>query len=373
MFTSVIAVILLFITTACWDSKSTAPTSGDPATETSVPPAGNTGESPSDPSETASPYSVIAEHLRIPWVIAIDDETIYVTEREGNIVKIEDGSMIRKPVRLAKNVKHQGEGGFLGFVLAPDFSQTGQAYAYHTYEEDGKRLNRVVLLEEKENSWEEVKAFIENIPGSDIHDGGRMAFGPDGNLYITTGDASREELAQDLDSLAGKILRMTPDGGIPQDNPFPGSYVYSYGHRNPQGIAWTSDGKMYASEHGPSGRPGGHDEINLITAGSNYGWPEIIGDEQREGMVTPVYHTGDEAIAPSGVAMDSEDRLLVATLRGERLYRFDTLRRTMEVVFENAGRLRDVKIHNDQIYVITNNTDGRGTPSPTDDRLLRLK
>jgi glucose/arabinose dehydrogenase len=167
------------------------------------------------------PYTVLAEHLRVPWVIAFAGETIYISERAGNIVKIEGGTMIRKPVNLRKNVKVQGEGGFLGFVLSPDFSKTKQAYAYHTYEENGHTLNRVVLLEEKEESWEEVKVFIENIPGSRIHDGGRMAIGPDNHLYITTGDAGREELAQQLDSLAGKILRMSLEGSIPIDNPSP--------------------------------------------------------------------------------------------------------------------------------------------------------
>lgn len=327
---------------------------------------------PDSSASTRVAPTVLAERLRVPWAIAFDGDTIYISERGGNIVTIEGKTTTRKSVHLRKNVHNDGEGGFLGFVLTPDFSQTKQAYAYHTYVKGGEVLNRVVLLEEKGDGWEEVKVFIENIPGSFIHDGGRMAISPDNHLYITTGDSGRGELAQNLHSLAGKILRMTLDGRVPADNPFPGSYVYSYGHRNSQGIAWNDKGEMYNSEHGPSGDPEGYDEINIIKAGGNYGWPEIIGDEQQEGMITPIYHTGEAAIAPSGVAMDGENRLLVATLRGQKLYRYDPQDKKMKTLLENEGRLRDVKIHNGIIYVITNNTDGRGSPAENDDRLLRL-
>ncbi|WJH37286.1 PQQ-dependent sugar dehydrogenase [Paenibacillus sp. CC-CFT747] len=211
------------------------------------------------------------------------------------------------------------------------------AYAYHTYQEGNRTLNRVVLLQEKNGSWEEQKALLEGIPGGINHNGGRLAIGPDRLLYITTGDSGEEKLAQDPKSLGGKILRMTLDGRVPEDNPFIGSYVYSYGHRNPQGLAWDKQGTMYSSEHGPSGSPGGHDEINVIEKGRNYGWPVIIGDSKKDGMVSPVYQTGDTAIAPSGIAVDTEGKLLVTTLRGEKLFRFDPASRKLTPVLEGEG------------------------------------
>jgi glucose/arabinose dehydrogenase len=319
-----------------------------------------------------SEFQVLAKKLHTPWAIDFNGEQIYISERVGTIALIEGNQLTRQQIKLSKAVKQGGEGGFLGFVLAPDFSKTKQAYAYHTYEEAGKTLNRVVLLQESAAGWEEVSVLLEGIPGSSNHNGGRLAIGPDKNLYITTGDSTKDVLAQDLKSLGGKILRMTLAGDIPEDNPFANSYVYSYGHRNSQGIAWDKDGKMYASEHGPSGSPGGHDEINRIEPGKNYGWPLIIGDEKKEGLVNPLYHTGEKAIAPSGITFNADNLLLIATLRGEALYKYDPKSNKLKVVLENQGRLRDVKIHNGKTYLITNNTDGRGVPSADDDRLLLL-
>lgn len=324
-------------------------------------------------AKTGDAYTILAEKLRTPWSIQFDEDTIYVSEREGHIVKMSNGTVTRQKVKLNKPLKIQGEGGFLGIQLAPDFHNTRQAYAYHTYEEGGKILNRVVVLQEKNGAWEELKAYLEGIPGGNIHNGGRLAIGPDNMLYITTGDSGTDKLAQDVKSTAGKILRMTLDGKVPADNPFAKSYVYSYGHRNSQGIAWDKQGRMFSSEHGPSGDPGGHDEINLIEKGKNYGWPVIIGNAKKEGMVTPLYQTGDTAIAPSGIAIDPEGQLLIATLIGKKLYRFNPNTKQLTTMLEGEGRLRDVKVHNGGIYVLTNNTDGRGNPSATDDRLLMLK
>lgn len=318
-------------------------------------------------------YSVLADRLHTPWSIQFDGDTIYVSEREGNIVKIKDGTAMRQRVSLNKRLKVEGEGGFLGLELAPDFAASKQAFAYHTYEEAGKVFNRLVVIQETPQGWKEIKSYLERIPGGYIHNGGRLAVGPDKRLYATTGDSGQGQLAQDLKSNAGKILRMSLDGKVPSDNPFPGSYVYSYGHRNSQGIAWDGQGRMYSSEHGPSGSPGGHDEINLIKPGLNYGWPDIIGDEQKAGMINPLYHTGETAIAPSGIAIDSDNHIWIAALRGQKLYKYDPAAKTMPAILENKGRLRDVKIHNRNIYVITNNTDGRGKPSPDDDLLIVLK
>lgn len=315
-------------------------------------------------------YEVAAQGLQIPWAIAFDNDIIYISERRGSIVRLNRGEQARQEVQLAKKVHHEGEGGFLGFVLSPDFTTTQLAYAYHTYKEKGETLNRIVLLKQEEDSWLEQKALLEGIPGDLYHNGGRIAIGPDQMLYVTTGDAQKPAQSQDTDSVAGKILRMTLDGQVPEDNPFPNSYVYSYGHRNPQGLDWNADGDLYSTEHGPSGRPGGHDEINIITAGSNYGWPNIIGDAKQQGMVTPIYHTGEQAIAPSGTVIDAKGRLLIAALVGEALYRYDPSTAVMEVLFEGIGRIRDVKLVGDKFYLITNNRDGRGKPSDIDDQLL---
>ncbi|OUS74731.1 hypothetical protein B1748_20465 [Paenibacillus sp. MY03] len=322
-------------------------------------------------SGEGEPYVVLAEKLRIPWSITIYGSEFIVTEREGHIVVIADGQQKRQNVRLEKAVLHRGEGGMLGFLLAPDFDQSQLAYVYHTYEEGGKALNRIVQLKQEGAEWSEQKALLEGIPGSGNHNGGRLAIGPDGMLYATTGDAENRSEAQNRDSLAGKILRMTPDGDIPTDNPFPNSYVYSYGHRNPQGLAWTKDGSMYSTEHGPSGNPGGHDEINVIQPGANYGWPTVYGDDKKEGLTPPVYHTGNPAIAPSGTVIDDEGRLVIATLRGEAIYRYTPSTGEMAVIHKDEGRIRDVKLVGDKLYFITNNTDGRGgISSEAEDRLV---
>lgn len=325
-------------------------------------------------SDTAA-YEVVAEKLETPWAIALAQNAIYISERGGAVVKVQASRQTRQNVKLSKPVKAEGEGGFLGFALAPDFETSRQAFAYHTYEEGGERLNRIVLLRESADgkSWTEQRELLGGIPGAANHNGGRLAFGPDGYLYATTGDAQEETSAQDRASLAGKIVRIKRDGTIPADNPFPGSPVYSYGHRNPQGIAWDEAGVLYSSEHGPSGSPGGHDELNRITAGGNYGWPDIIGDERKEGMIAPLYHTGDDTLAPSGMAVDTSGSLLVTGLRGQSLVRFSTDASSHKTVVRTEGRLRDAAVKDGVVYVITNNTDGRGEPGNNDDRLLRLK
>jgi glucose/arabinose dehydrogenase len=354
-----ILMLLVMLLTAC--------TGNTPAPKTT-----DAGPHSSNPANPELGYEVIAKKLQAPWSIDFAHEVIYISERNGTIVRLEGSAFLRQKVKLDKAVNQVGEGGFLGFLLAPDYTTTKQAYAYHTYKEEGNTYNRVVLLQESAEGWHEIKPLLERIPGSNVHNGGRLAYGPDHNLYITTGDSSKGELSQDLRSLGGKILRMTLEGKVPQDNPFADSYVYSYGHRNSQGIAWDAQGLMYETEHGPSGSPGGHDEINLIEPGKNYGWPTIIGDEKHEGMINPLYHTGDPAIAPSGISIGADNQILIAALRGEKLFKYDPKTKQMQVLLENEGRLRDVKIHNGKIYLITNNTDGRGVPSDEDDRLLLL-
>lgn len=308
----------------------------------------------------------IAENLHVPWAITKKETTFYISERHGSIVSIntETGDAIRLPVQLQKKLYTGGEGGFLGLELIPNTNL--EAYAYHTYEEQGKVKNRVIRIEKQEDSWEEVDVLLEGIPGADIHNGGRIKIGPDQKLYVTAGDAANPDSAQNINVLSGKILRMELDGSIPADNPFQDSYIYSYGHRNPQGFTWTEDGQLYATEHGQSA----HDEINRIEPGRNYGWPVIQGDEQQENMETPLYHTNGNTWAPSGIAYDNGS-LYIATLRGEALRKFDLQTNEATILIDGNGRIRDVLIDNGEIYFITNNTDGRGNPAKNDDRLLK--
>ncbi len=210
--------------------------------------------------------------------------------------------------------------------------------------------------------------LLDKIPSGRVHHGGRLEIGPDNKLYATAGDATEPSLAQDKNALAGKILRLNLDGSIPNDNPFQNSYVYSYGHRNSQGIVWAPDGTMYASEHGNNR----NDEINRIEPGQNYGWPVIEGNVSQEGMMTPIFTSGNDTTwAPSG--MDFYDgKLYVAALRGTALLAFDIEKKEYREVITGLGRIRDVYIEGEMLYFVTNNTDGCGNPQPNDDKLYKI-
>jgi glucose/arabinose dehydrogenase len=317
----------------------------------------------------ASSVEVLATNLHIPWTITKKDETFFISQREGKIIEtnLETGLIKKQELSVTKAILHEGEGGLLGLVLAPDFESSGKAFAYYTYKEDLVTKNRVISLQKDGEKWTETKVLLEGIPGGRIHNGGRMRIGPDGMLYVTTGDSGNPDLSQDKESLAGKILRMNLDGTIPDDNPFKNSYVYSYGHRNPQGLAWDDEGILYSTEHGQSA----HDEINLIKPGQNYGWPVIQGDEEVPGMVKPIYNTGENTWAPSGIGYHN-GKLYIATLRDSKIRSFEISTKSVNIVHENSGRMRDVYIEQSQLYTITNNRDGRGTPKKDDDKLLKI-
>lgn len=328
----------------------------------------------------------VADNLEIPWSIAwAPDGTIFFTERVGNLRVIQDGTVLETPI-LSLEVGGV-EGGLLGIALDPNYSENHYIYLYFTYNNFLETQNKVVRYIESNLSLTEDKVLIENIPGGPFHDGGRIKFGPDGKLYITTGDAGNADLSQDLNSVAGKILRINSDGSIPEDNPFSDSPIYSYGHRNPQGLDWDKTGMLVATEHGPSGWHGvAHDEINLIVPGANYGWPDIIGSETMEGLITPILNTGDDTWAPSGAEFYKGDTIpqwsekyFVATLRGNHLHMIDFDLEKNKVIshqklFEGEyGRLRDVVTGPDgNLYVLTSNQDGRGSPAINDDRILRI-
>lgn len=320
-------------------------------------------------SSNEARIEVIASHLEAPWAINKLEDTFYITERTGKIAKIKNGEVTRQNVLLTKTLSTASEAGLLGLVLAPDFEQSNQAFAYYTYEKGREQFNRIVLLQLVEDTWHEKLVLVDEIPSGTYHHGGRLKIGPDRKLYATAGDASNPDFAQDVDSLGGKILRINLDGTIPEDNPFPSSYVYSYGHRNPQGIGWAQDGSLYASEHGQSA----NDEINKIYAGENYGWPIIEGIETQEGLITPLFTSGENITwAPSGMDF-YKDELFVAALRGEALLAFHLKTEEVREIVADVGRIRDVWIEQGVLYWITNNTDGRGTPSSKDDQLFQMK
>jgi glucose/arabinose dehydrogenase len=322
----------------------------------------------------------LVEGLEVPWSIGVlEDGSMYVTERPGRLLYVSRGS---KSVIASFTVANVGEAGLLGLAVHPERSY--EIYLYSTYDIGGSLANRVfrVKVNTSKGYVSDAKVVVDGIPGAPIHDGGRIRFGPDGRLYITTGDAARPELSQDLNSTAGKILRVEDDGSIPHDNPYPGSPVYSYGHRNPQGIDWhPPSGTLFSTEHGPVGR----DELNLIKPGGNYGWPYVAGVGGDSRYLDPVIDFGPTSIAPSGSSFattgprDVLNHLFIACLRGEVLVDVD-IDGDGNVLGYNLlykgvyGRLRDVVPHPDGgLLVSTSNRDGRGTPRRGDDRIVYLK
>ncbi|PIR87492.1 MAG: glucose sorbosone dehydrogenase [Candidatus Harrisonbacteria bacterium CG10_big_fil_rev_8_21_14_0_10_49_15] len=327
-------------------------------------------------SEVAEALTVIAQDLEIPWDFAfLPTGEILLTERPGRVLLITDNN--QQEIQVTDTIVTQhGESGLLGITLHPDFSNNQFVYLYHTQEtEDGLR-NRVVRYTFTGTALTRPLEIIGKIPGARYHDGGRIEFGPDRYLYITTGDATTEDLAQDRSSLAGKVLRLRDDGSIPADNPF-GTAIYSYGHRNSQGLAWDAYGRLWSTEHGRSGLSSGLDEINLIHSGENYGWPQIQGDKARRGMVKPATHSGPDITWAPASAAYYDASLFFGGLRGEALYEAVLEGETVVEVREHfkgqLGRIRTIRIGPDgYLYLTTSNRDGRGNPAPGDDKLIRI-
>lgn len=322
--------------------------------------------------------TTLAVNLEIPWALVFlpaspqggPDKSILFTERPGRVRIIDNKGILNpNPVAVINDVRHQGEGGLLGITIHPDFSNNHFVYLYYTYSNiNNNTLNRVVRFEFEGNKLQNQKIIVNGIPGASNHNGGRIKFGPDGFLYITTGDAQEPSFSQNKNSLAGKILRMTDEGKPAPDNSFSNS-VFSLGHRNPQGLAWDKDGKLWATEHGQSAL----DELNIIEKGKNYGWPIIDGNQMQNGMESAIIHSNSDTWAPSGTTYFNGS-IFFAGLRGQALFEYNIESKTLTPHLKGEiGRIREVVVGPDNLlYITTNNRDGRGVPDSTDDKIIRV-
>ncbi len=315
--------------------------------------------------------SPIAQNLEIPWALAfLPDNGILFTERPGRVRLIDSkGNLQKDPIYIVPDVKTEGEGGLMGIAVDPDYNKNHFIYLCYTYDSQ-KTLNRVVRYIFNGKIFKIDKTIVDTIPGAIFHNGGRIKFGPDNFLYITAGDSLEPSLSQNKNSIAGKILRVDRDGQAAPGNPF-SNLVYSLGHRNPQGIAWDDKNNLWETEHGQSAT----DELNFIKPGQNYGWPLIRGDETQNGLISPAAHSGKDTWAPSGMAY-LNGSLYFAGLRGQSLYRakINGEKATITEHFKNQfGRIREVVLGPDgNLYITTNNRDGRGTPQEGDDKIIKI-
>jgi glucose/arabinose dehydrogenase len=332
---------------------------------------------------------IVADNLFVPWSLVFTSENrILVSERNGDIRVIENGILKEKPLTHF-SVSQKSEEGLMGMAIDPDYSTNHTIYACLAAENTTGLFDSVISFTDSGDSVSDVQTIISNIPAAQYHAGCRLMFLPDKTLLITSGDSTKKELAQNLDSLAGKILRINRDGSIPNDNPFQGSPVWSYGHRNSQGLALdTVNNNLWSSEHGPSiiDGPAGGDEINYIEKGKNYGWPLIHHTQSKEGLNSPVLEF-TPAIAPSGILYYSGDmfpqftnKLLVAALKGEGIFELSIDQKNPKTIsgFEknkdiSVGRIREIAQSPDgSIYFATSNQDGRGKKRSNDDKIYKL-
>jgi len=349
-----------------------------------------TAESPS--GDTRFRIETVASGLEVPWAIAfLPNGSMLFTERPGRVRIVENGKLRNEPVFTVPDVEPSGESGLMDLSLHPKFSNNGLVYMAYAYNSGGQKV-KVVRYRYDGKTFVEPKVMIDNIPASPNHAGTRCRIGPDGKLYISTGDSTKWQLAQDMSSLAGKILRLNDDGTVPQDNPFIGQQgarpeIWALGVRNPQGIAWQpGTATLIETEHGPSGFEGlggGGDEVNIIERGKNYGWPVIHHRQTKAGMESPLLEYSP-ACAPASAAFYNGDALpafkgnfFFGCLAGTRLIRVVLNGRIVvsqeDLLSKTYGRIREVEQGPDgYIYFTTSNRDGRGRPASDDDRIMRL-
>jgi glucose/arabinose dehydrogenase len=385
---TIIALAVLLLTTACGEAAGSSAVTTTPPVSTPTPTtAGVQTQTPPTIVAKASPTAqqskpkgpvkvetrVLVTGLNIPWgLVFLPDGRALVTERaSGMILAISPDGKVEEVQKLPSNPI--GEGGLLGITISPNYATDRLVYAYYSTAQD----NRVVRF----RLGEQPRAILTGIPVAGNHNGGRIAFGPDGMLYVGTGDGANRPNSQNLNSLGGKILRMTPDGKVPPGNPFPDSLVYSYGHRNVQGLAWNTQGQLYASEFGQNQ----FDEVNRIVPGKNYGWPIVEGEGGDKRFVEPVTTFQTSEASPSGATFlkggaipQWEGNLFVAGLRGQRLWRLTfgangVITNREPLLLDQFGRLRHVvQAPDGSLWILTNNRDGRGSPVASDDRILRI-
>ncbi|MCU1432660.1 MAG: glucose sorbosone dehydrogenase [Actinotalea sp.] len=349
--------------------------SGDaePVEPTPVAPVAGMPAGPVVPPATAAPQDVLTG-LVSPWSLAfLPGGAVLVTLRDPGQVLLVTADGVAPLIgpgadALATTTRHDGEGGLLGIAVEP--AADGRVFLYRTTD-SGNEVVRA-RLDAGAGTLGDLEPVLTGIPAAGNHDGGRIAFGPDGFLYVTTGDAGATDRSQDPGSLGGKILRITVDGDPAPGNPEAGSPVWTLGHRNVQGIGWDADGRMFASEFGQNT----FDELNLIEPGNNYGWPQVEGIAGAPGMTDPLVTWSTDVASPSGLAV-SDGGVHLASLRGQRLWTvgFDGegFAEPAAALVEELGRLRDVVVGPDgALWVLTQNTDGRGAPRDGDDRLVRL-
>ncbi|MER7869506.1 PQQ-dependent sugar dehydrogenase [Streptomyces cellulosae] len=375
---AVLAAAALLLAAGC-SSDDGAPPEKDAAASSAAPAPSSSGKAEETPPAKGSVSVVrtVATGLDSPWGLApVGDGDLLVSSRdEATITRIDGETGKKTELGEVPGVAAEGEGGLLGIALSPDFASDHMIYAYFTSASDNRIVR--ILYNERKPAGEQLGApdtVFRGIPKGVVHNGGRIAFGPDRMLYAGTGETGDTGLAQDKKSLGGKILRLTPDGEPAPGNPFPGSPVYSYGHRNVQGLAWDGKQRLFASEFGQNT----WDELNAVAPGDNYGWPEAEGHADEGGFHNPVAQWSTADASPSGIAY-AEGSVWMAGLRGERLWRIplkgtEASAKPQAFLEEEYGRLRTVvAAGGDRLWLVTSNTDGRGDPKPEDDRVLELK
>ncbi|MEE1757050.1 PQQ-dependent sugar dehydrogenase [Streptomyces sp. SP18CS02] len=383
--TAVLAAAALVLAAGCSPGAGAPAADGKSAAAPSSAPSAPSGAATSAaPSPSAPPAkgsvkvaSTLAQGLKSPWgLAALPDGDLLVSSRdEGTITRIDAESGEQTPIGSVPGVAPGGEGGLMGLAVSPSYASDRLVYAYFTTESDN-RIARL-LYDERKPAGQQLGApdtVLRGIPKGTIHNGGRIAFGPDRMLYAGTGETGETGLAQDKTSLAGKILRMTPDGQPADGNPSADSVVYSSGHRNVQGLAWDSEKRLWAAEFGQDT----WDELNLVEPGGNYGWPEVEGKGGRAGFVDPVAQWKTDDSSPSGIAY-ARGSIWMAGLKGERLWRVPLAgeapsAQPQPFLEGTYGRLRTVlAAGGNTLWLVTGETDGRGTPEAGDDRILRLE